>query len=105
LGGGGGCKGVFSTKFRKNSEQHTENLLLLLEKIEDFQLLGSIHSSTPPPASAASVYSTNINRYCKFFIIYNTHYPKTSPCWKIDTLKYYTKVNNSIYYLLLNRDR
>jgi len=45
-----GCKGVFSTKFRKKSKKRTENLPLLLEKIENFQLFGGggIHSPTSP---------------------------------------------------------
>jgi len=56
----GGCKGIFSTKFRKKSEKRTENFLLLLEKVENFSYWGVY---TPPhtPASAAPVYRIKNN--------------------------------------------
>jgi len=53
----GGCKGIFSTKFRKKSEKRTENFLLLLEKVENFSYWGGVHS----PASAAPVYRIKNN--------------------------------------------
>jgi hypothetical protein len=61
----GGCKGIFSTKFRKTSEKRTENFLLLLEKVENFSYWGggegAVYTSPHTPASAAPVYRMKNN--------------------------------------------
>jgi len=51
--GGGDVKRYFQRSFAKKSEKRTENSLLLLEKIENFQLLRGLHSPLPTSTAAA----------------------------------------------------